>query len=800
MRVLLLLFCAFSLDLLAQSTFPQNGVYDQREDHYAFINANIYVSPSQYLEKASMVIKKGKVVAVGSNLNLPKDAVVVDLRGKYIYPAFIDLYAQYGLPPAQAAGKPSEQYPQMLSNKQGAYSWNEALKPEYQAAQHFQPETKKADEWRKQGFGLALTHSMDGLARGTGALVFLGDQSAHEMILKPQAAALFSFNKGVSTQGYPSSLMGIIALLRQTYYDALWYAQNTPDREYNISLEQWNNLKSLPSIFECNTRLNILRADKLGDEFGVQYIFKGGGDEYLRLEAIQKTQGSLIIPINFPKAYEVTDPYDAQQVQVEQMQHWELAPSNPARLAQAGIPFALTAHGLEKTEEFLPQLRRAYQAGLKEADLLKALTLTPAQLLKADKEVGSLDVGKYANFFISSGNILSEKASIYETWVKGKAHVHKNQYQADLAGKYQIQIGNQSLALEVKGEDGKWEAELRNPADTSKKIKAALSLENTMLTLSFNLPNADTSDKTPNPYQISALVTAQNWKGRAVLPNGSWVDVLAQIQEKTPSKPLELPKLDTSVQGNITYPHNAYGFLASELPKDGPVLIQNATVWTGEKQGILENTDVLLEKGKIAKIGKNLKAPQGASIVDGKGKHLTAGIIDEHSHIAINAGVNEGTQESSAEVRIGDVINSEDVNIYRQLAGGVTGAQLLHGSANPIGGQSAIIKLRFGQLPEAMKNENAKPFIKFALGENVKQSNWGDRANIRFPQTRMGVEQVYEDYFTRAKEYGERRKKEGDKARRDLDLETVQEIIEGRRFITCHSYVQSEITMLMRVA
>ncbi|HET7818379.1 MAG TPA: amidohydrolase family protein, partial [Bacteroidia bacterium] len=184
---------------------------------------------------------------------------------------------------------------------------------------------------------------------------------------------------------------------------------------------------------------------------------------------------------------------------------------------------------------------------------------------------------------------------------------------------------------------------------------------------------------------------------------------------------------------------------------------------------------------------------------------LTPGIIDEHSHIAISGGVNEGTQASSAEVRIGDVIDCEDINIYRNLAGGVVASQLLHGSANPIGGQSAMVKLRWGMSSEEMKVKGADGFIKFALGENVKQSNWGDDNVVRFPQTRMGVEQVYYDYFTRAKEYDALQKaastsKEQKFPRRNLEVEAIAEILNKKRFITCHSYVQSEINMLMHVA
>ena len=161
--------------------------------------------------------------------------------------------------------------------------------------------------------------------------------------------------------------------------------------------------------------------------------------------------------------------------------------------------------------------------------------------------------------------------------------------------------------------------------------------------------------------------------------------------------------------------------------------------------------------------------------------------------------MNEAGHNSTAEVSIEDVVDSEDVDIYRNLAGGVTSIQILHGSANPIGGRSAIIKLKWGESPENLIYDNSPKFIKFALGENVKQSNWGDNVRSRFPQTRMGVEQVYIDYFNRAKAY-DAAKKSGKPYRKDLELEVLAEILNKERFVTCHSYIQSEINMLMKVA
>ncbi len=261
------------------------------------------------------------------------------------------------------------------------------------------------------------------------------------------------------------------------------------------------------------------------------------------------------------------------------------------------------------------------------------------------------------------------------------------------------------------------------------------------------------------------------------------------------------------VLGKVLYPFTAFGWTDSAAPKQETILITNATVWTNEADGVLQNADILLRNGKIAAVGKNLSAA-GARTIDGTGKHVTPGIIDEHSHIA-SSSINEGGQSVTSEVRIGDNLNPDDVNIYRQLSGGVTTSHILHGSANTIGGQTQLIKLRWGADDEGLKFKGADPFIKFALGENVKRSvsaisNYSN--NNRYPDTRMGVEQVLIDAFTRAKEYEKTWKqydaggKKGIAPRRDLELDALVEILNEKRFITCHSYVQSEINMALHVA
>jgi imidazolonepropionase-like amidohydrolase len=233
------------------------------------------------------------------------------------------------------------------------------------------------------------------------------------------------------------------------------------------------------------------------------------------------------------------------------------------------------------------------------------------------------------------------------------------------------------------------------------------------------------------------------------------------------------------------------------------VLIRNATVWTSSAQGILTNAQVLVHSGRIQQVGNfKVELAPNTLVIDGTGQHVSPGLIDAHSHTAILGAVNESSLPSTAMVRIGDVVNSETKNIYEQLAGGLTTANLLHGSANPIGGQNQVIKLRDGASPEELKFEGAPPGIKFALGENVKQSNAGERNTTRFPQTRMGVRTFHANRFTAAQQYLKDwegfQRLGGLQPRRDLELETLGEIIQGKRWIHCHSYRQDEILAFLR--
>ncbi len=793
-------FLFIAAQIQAQVTFPRNGVYDERDGVYAFTNATIYTGVGEPLQKATLLIRKGKIEQIGNAVTIPASAVVYDCKDKCIYPSFIDMYAQYGIPetpkPAGASGF-GRQSPQFVSNKKGAFSWNEALRSEFNAQDVFVGNDKEAESYRAAGFGAVLSHRADGVSRGSGILVLTSDAAAHKNILKSSAAHFLSFSKGSSTQNYPSSLMGSIALLRQTYLDAAWYSTQTPKEETNLSIEAWNNLQNLPQIFEVSDKLEVLRAAKIAKEFNKKYIIKGGGDEYQRANDIIASGSDLILPLNFPDAYDVEDPLEARVISLENLKHWELAPSNAALLYAAGKKdFAFTASGLKERKDILKQIQKVIEAGLPEDVALSALTSTPAKLLGIESELGTLAVGKRANFLVLSDKFSKKDVKLYHNWVNGEPYVLNDFTQPSPKGTYSFSYGDsiyKAMTISETNETFIYKTD-------SIKIKADLKIDRNNVLLTF------TPTGSSDIVRLTGILEGGSFKGDGQLANGSWVKWAAAPLSSFAPMNLDSKKGETTTvsntltlnqaKGKLIFPFVAYG--TNVPPEASKTLIKNVTVWTSEAQGILKNTDVLIENGKIAQIGSNLNVT-GATVVDGTGKHLSAGIIDEHSHIAISKGVNEGTQSSTAEVRIADVVNSEDVNIYRQLAGGVTSSHLLHGSANAIGGQTQLIKLRWGKAPEALKFEGWPGFIKFALGENVKQANWGDNNRVRFPQTRMGVEQVFEDHFQRAQEYLAL-KRSGKPFRKDIELEALGEILEAKRFITCHSYVQSEITMLLRVA
>ena len=783
-----MLLCSFSL--IAQEHFPKNdGVKSKNTNYTAFTNAKIFVTPTQIIDKGTLLIKDGKVVATGASVNIPANAVVIDVSGKSIYPSFIDIYSGFGVekPKRQGGGGRSPQY---KASREGFY-WNDHVMPEQNAIDHFKFNGKAATELRKAGFGVVNTHMQDGIVRGTGALIALTNEGGDsERILDQRSAQYLSLSKSVtSRQSYPGSIMGSLALLRQMYLDADWYAKGGSSAK-DRSLEALNANKNLIQIIAAGSRANNLRVDNVGDQFGIQYVILGGGDEYERIDDIKATNATYILPLNFPKAYDVENTFAASVLELEDMREWNQKPSNPKVLADNGVNFIFTSSSLKSPSMLKASIMKAITYGLDKTKALEALTTGPAKVLGKSNTLGSLKNGAYANFLITSGEIFDKKTTLHENWVKGHKNVLESMNVKDISGDYSFKAGGDTYELTISGSPSKLKASVKSG---DKKLGAKISYKDEWVNLTFT--SSDTTKQEFLRLVSRVSSTDNNLSGKVIFSNGNTTSFFATKSAKEDSddkkKDEDEDKAVTIMP--ITYPNGAYGF--SKLPQQETILFKNATIWTNEKDGILKNTDVLIKGGKISAIGTNLSV-RGAKVVDATGKHLTSGIIDEHSHIAASS-INEGGHNSSAEVSIEEAIDPEDIDIYRNLAGGVTTIQILHGSANPIGGRSAIIKLKWGESAKNLIYNNSPKFIKFALGENVKQSNW--QSFGRFPQTRMGVEQLYVDYFTRAKEY-DAKKKSGKPYRKDVEMETLAEILNGERFISCHSYVQSEINMLMKVA
>ena len=796
MKLIITFLCLFTQPYVQAKQSPtsvENGTKDDRHTVYAFTDARVFIDAETVLENATLLIQDNSVLDVGKNVAVPEHAIVRNLNGANIYPGFVLLDSSYGLSEVPKKAPFSWGAREVMnSTLEGPVNTNEAIKASYQAINDFNHDKKTAGSLRKLGFSSVLTSRNDGIMRGTSALVSLNDEGEQQSIINAQQAFHLSFDKGTSKQSYPFSLMGASALIRQTWLDANWYGSGQ-NNYTDLDLKAVNGHKSKLQIFDVKNWQQALLANKISTEFNKNIAIKTSGDAYKHIDSIKKINRSLIVPLSFPKALDVADEIDAWNTSLDKLMEWEAAPYNLFYLNESGVKFAVVP---DDQKTFLKDLQTVVKKGLPKAVALASLTSTPAQILQ-NKQLGHLHKGASANFVITQGDLFKKGGKISENWVSGKRFVI-NELDKINSGKYQLKIGDKLHDINLTNKGGK--LSLKNTDEESKtKFKAKITNEFVTLEIIEEIES----------IKLLGFVSHnlfENIKGQGQQWSASRVSDIKKNEKKGGAKNKDNKKKKDKAQSIapvIPQPFSSYGLHKPSTEKT--FLITNATVWTNEKDGVLKETDVLIKVGKIAKIGKGLTAKVDKTI-DGTGLHLTAGIIDEHSHIALLS-VNDVATNSSM-VRMEDALDSDSVNIYRNLSGGVTTAQLLHGSANPLGGQSAIIKMRWGATGDELLVEGADKFIKFALGENVKRSS--SQSSIRYPLTRMGVEQVFRDAFANALAYEQQwknynalsksAKKKTSAPRKDLMMEATLEIINKERFITCHSYVQSEINMLMKVA
>ena len=421
--ILLLLFTFNSV--FSQDYFPTNdGISFNNSNYTLFTNAKIHSSHKNIIDEGSMLIKDGKIIAVGKTLDIPENSIIINLEGKSIYPSFIDIYSKFGIksPDRNSSGRRSPQY----NNTRDGYYWNDHIRPEQNAIDFFKYDEKSANELIKNGFGAVNTHLSDGIIRGKGALIALTNNGDSNSIIDINSTQYLSLSKSVtSSQSYPSSIMGAFALIKQVYYDADWYSKGL-SKTNDKSLEALNRNKNLIQIFEAKSKINSLRIDKIGDEFNIQYVLLGGGDEYERIEEIKATNASYILPINFPDAYDIEDVYSANILQLSDMREWNQRPSNPAQFEENGIQFAITTNGLKSPNNLKTNINKAIENGLSKSKALEALTSVPAKIIGRDDVLGYLKKGYIANFLITSGEIFDSKTIIHENWVKGNRNIIKS--------------------------------------------------------------------------------------------------------------------------------------------------------------------------------------------------------------------------------------------------------------------------------------------------------------------------------------------------------------------------------------
>lgn len=722
MRPRLQLFLALIVAALPQAAQAQpRPTRPAAVSLYAIQGARIVTVSGQTIDNGTVVVENGLITAVGRNVDVPAGAWVIDGSGKTVYPGLMDALTTLGhesAPQPQFGGFGGRGGPVDESN----HSWGPEDRPGtsswVSAAEDLTAGDERFDSWRNHGITTVLTTMDPGLVTGQAAIINLGSYVRPRELVVETSVAMHLKLQDRSFTGYPGSLMGSFAYLKQLYYDAMHYGAvwddyeadptGKPRPEWDIALEPIRRQlqEGWPVLFPANDRKEVLRAITTSREMGVTPIVYGMQGGYEAADLLAEAGLSTIVDLDWPSAPSNGDPEAVPSL--AQLRLWDRAPTTPATLASAGVRFAFASGGADDATGILSGARRAVAQGLSEADAIRAFTLSPAEMFGVDDRLGSIEVGKIANLIVADGSIFQDGTNIETVFVDGE--------------KFDVP---ETVADEGRGgrRGGRG---------------------------------------------------AGGGRGRAGAGGGT-----AELDISAPPIPMSKDR-------------GAYR-------TDAVTFITGATILTAS-HGTIENGDIIIRDGTIAEIGTGLSRPSGARVVEAEGMYVTPGIIDAHSHMAAEA-INEGSVNVSSMVTIEDVIDPTDRGLYFALGGGVTSINILHGSANPIGGGNAVIKLLWGEDADELLM-GATPGIKFALGENTKR----DRNPDRYPATRMGVQDVVRQAFLDATYYmqewdeWEANGQRGIAPRRDLKLESLMEILKGERWVHSHSYRADEILQLLRLA
>jgi len=672
---------------------------------YAIKDAKIHTVSGPAIARGTIVIRNGLIDAVGANVQVPPEAAIIDGTGLTVYPGLIDSFSDTGLPnvAAQAGGQrgrgqgggggPQPRAPQ--NAHEAIFQTPLGLSPERKIAEEVQPDGKNVQASRNVGITSALVVATNGVFTSQGALINTGESN---LVLKSPIA--LNINPAPQRGGYPGTMIGVFAVIRQTFADADWYRQNW--NQYNAnprgierprhdpSLEAMIPVleNKLPTIIQANWRQEIKRVLVLADDVKIKPIIAGGREAGTIAAQLKSKDIPVLVSVN----YDIQKPGNDEGYYAQELKDIQ---TNVSLLQKAGVRFALQSGFAERPQQFIENIRKTIENGLTTEQALRASTLSAAEIFGVSSSLGSLEAGKIANVVVATAEPFAQGSRVRTVFIDGK------------------------------------------------------------------------------PFEISPPQTTENQSRQTPLP----------------------AKVIARPGSYIT-------------PTSNEVLIRNATVLTITK-GTIRNGSVLIRNGKIAAVGTGLTASPQAKVIDATGKFVMPGIIDAHSHMAAAGGINEGSSPVTPQVRMIDFVDDEEVGIYRALAGGTTLVNQLHGSANVIGGTSAVFKLKWGKPAEELLF-GAPAGIKFALGENPKRSNSTQAAdNRRWPATRMGVEQTLRESFTEARRYmkdweaydaARARGQNAMMPRRDLKLETLADILRGKILVNVHCYVAPEIVMMLNIA
>ena len=692
---------------------------------YALVNARIVPVEGAEIASGTLVMRDGHIVAVGTDVAVPSDAIILDAEGWTLYPGFVDAHSILGMPtPADppAAGVARAEAARKAAQIKARGEPTPGLRPELTALELYRPGDDELKVARRSGITAAAIAPRDGILRGQSAVVALHDGIDPSRVIRARWAQHMGFEPSTEAQGlYPRTLMGALAAIRQHVADARWYDQawrhqveapesmERPEHHAGLSALGPTVNSREPVVFTAFTDNSIHRVLRLADEIELNAIVSGAIDGWMVADELAKAGRPVLVSLDHrPRRDPVGFGFrPGGLMQNPGADDKADAVANAGRLHAAGVRFAFTSAGLEKPADFLPNLRKAVEAGLPRQAALEALTTVPASVLGIENQLGSLEAGKAAHIVAVQGDLFDQDATVAAVWIDGR--------------RYDVESSGEKSA-EQKTDD----------------------------------------DEAP------AVDLRERWERRA-------------------------PKGPVWPEASVT-------------------AIRHATLLP-VTQGTIPSGTVLIENGRISAVGPdaNVTIPSGAREIDATGLYVMPGIIDPHSHLTIVGGGNEGSESVTPEVRIVDVIDHRSPSIFRALAGGVTTIMVLHGSANVIGGENAVIKLRWGRKAEELFFDGAHRGIKFALGENPKRSNSPRTPGVpaRYPGTRMGVELMLRAGFTQAQQYQEEleayeaataRGEDPPLPRRNLRLETLVDVLEGKILVHAHCYRADEILMLLRVA